>query len=140
MMQATLLSVYVVSASLSATSRDPEVRGVLLQEQHHVVTSSSVLPDDLASHTLQSNPPLAQACCSSSLPRFTDRGNVVRKTLSLKILVRPCFVSHVTTWPMLRWRSYTMKRMVGATLAAETQIFVNKLGHVEWIPSHSAEL
>ena len=42
-------------------------------------------------------------------------------------------------WSPLIWRSHKMRRIVGSTLAAETQSLLNGLGHVEWIAAHFAE-
>ena len=42
-------------------------------------------------------------------------------------------------WSPLIWRSHKMRRVVGSTLAAETQRSLNGLGHAEWIAAHFAE-
>ena len=42
-------------------------------------------------------------------------------------------------WSPLIWRSHKMRRVVGSTLAAETQSLLNGLGHAEWIAAHFAE-
>ena len=42
-------------------------------------------------------------------------------------------------WGPLIWRSHRMRRVVGSTLAAETQSLLNGLGHAEWIAAHFAE-
>ena len=42
-------------------------------------------------------------------------------------------------WSPLIWRSHRMRRVVGSTLAAETQSLLNGLGHAEWIAAHFAE-
>ena len=42
-------------------------------------------------------------------------------------------------WSPLIWRSHKMRRIVGSTLAAETQSLLNGLGHAEWIAAHFAE-
>ena len=39
-------------------------------------------------------------------------------------------------WGPLIWRSHRMRRVVGSTLAAETQSLLNGLGHAEWIAAH----
>ena len=42
-------------------------------------------------------------------------------------------------WSPLIWRSHKMRRIVGSTLAAETQSLLNGLGRAEWIAAHFAE-
>ena len=42
-------------------------------------------------------------------------------------------------WSPLIWRSHKLRRVVGSTLAAETQSLLNGLGHAEWIAAHFAE-
>ena len=41
-------------------------------------------------------------------------------------------------WPVA-WNSHRMKRVVGSTLATETQSLLNALGHYEWMAAHLAE-
>ena len=42
-------------------------------------------------------------------------------------------------WSLLIWRSHKMRRVVGSTLAAETQSLLNGVGHAELIAAHFAE-
>ena len=42
-------------------------------------------------------------------------------------------------WSPLIWRSHKMRRVVGSTLAAETQSLLDGLGHAEWLAAHFAE-
>ena len=42
-------------------------------------------------------------------------------------------------WSQLTWRSHKMRRIVGSTLAAETQSLSIGLGHAEWIAAHFAD-
>ena len=45
----------------------------------------------------------------------------------------------LATWSPLIWRSHKMRRVVGSTLAAETQSLLSGLGHAEGIAAHFAE-
>ena len=42
-------------------------------------------------------------------------------------------------WSPAAWRSYRLKRVVGATFGGETQALMDGLGHAEWIGCHLAE-
>ena len=42
-------------------------------------------------------------------------------------------------WSPLIWRCHKMRRVVGSSLATETQSLLNGLGHAEWIAAHFAE-
>ena len=48
-------------------------------------------------------------------------------------------IGELAPWSPLIWRSHKMRRVVGSTLAAETQSLLNGLGHAEWIAAHFAE-
>eukprot|EP00438_Fugacium_kawagutii_P025213 Skav222622 [mRNA] locus=scaffold4205:86469:93548:+ [translate_table: standard] len=42
-------------------------------------------------------------------------------------------------WSPAAWKSYRLKRVVGSTFAAETQVLSDGLGHAEWLACHLAE-
>ena len=43
-------------------------------------------------------------------------------------------------WSPAVWKSYRLKRVVGSTLAGETQALADGLGHTEWLACHLAEV
>ena len=42
-------------------------------------------------------------------------------------------------WSPAAWKSYRLKRVVGSTFAAETQVLSDGLGHAEWLACHLSE-
>ena len=42
-------------------------------------------------------------------------------------------------WSPAAWRSYRLKRVVGSTLAGETQALSDGIGHLEWLLCHLCE-